>query len=130
VGTLTGAVVGNSLDEMEARNRAEIEARIGRPAPVGAVTTTDVIAMTQAGVEESIILQHVQIHGSAQVLRPEDLIYLNNNGVSPRVVQALQMPPRPRTVVREIPRHRRPIIVEERIYPAPWGPPPPYFPPY
>jgi hypothetical protein len=131
VGTLTGAAVGSSLDEIEARNRAEIEARIGRPVPAGAVSVADVIAMTQAGVDENLIVQHIRIHGTAQVLRPGDLIQLQTNGVSARVVQAMQTPPQPRTIVREVrPPPPRQIIIEERIYPAPWGPPRPLPPPW
>jgi len=93
VGALSGAAVGASLDEIEARNRAEIEARLGRPAPVGAVSIDDVIAMSRAGVPEEVIVTHVQNHGMVTPLRAGDLIVLQQQGVSPRVVQAMQAPP-------------------------------------
>src|SRR5262245_9244443 len=50
VGALSGAAVGGALDDIEARNRAEIEARLGRPMPPGAVSINDVVSMTRAGV--------------------------------------------------------------------------------
>src|SRR6185295_7064862 len=52
VGALSGAAVGGALDDIEARNRAEIEARLGRQVAAGAVTIADVIAMTRAGVAD------------------------------------------------------------------------------
>ena len=130
VGTLTGAVVGGQLDEIEARNRAEIAARLGRPAPTGAATVQDVVAMTQAGVTEDVIITHVQNHGVAQVLSPGDLIYLQNQGVAARVIQAMQNPPsRPAvaqatTVIHEPPPP--PVIIQEHYIADPWYPPPFY----
>ncbi|MBC7337434.1 MAG: hypothetical protein H5U01_14365, partial [Clostridia bacterium] len=50
VGALAGSAVGDSLDEMEAQNRALIAQQLGREIPAGAVTFDDVIAMTKAGV--------------------------------------------------------------------------------
>ena len=52
VGALTGAAIGNSQDQAEARNRAIIEQQIGRQL-AGAVRVDDVIAMTRAGVAPS-----------------------------------------------------------------------------
>ena len=119
VGALTGAAVGSSLDEIEARNQAQIAAQMGRPVAPGAVSVQDVVAMTQAGVDEELIITQIQIHGTVQPLQTHDLIHLKNNGVSPRVVLALQSP----APFREIPP--QPVYVEP--YPvAPWhGPPPP-----
>jgi hypothetical protein len=116
VGAVTGAVVGDSLDQIEAQNRAEIEARLGRPVAPGAVTIADVVAMSQSGVSEEIIVNHVRIHGCAQALQTGDLIYLQNNGVSPRVVAQMQEPPAPQTVVRQAP----PPVIVEHYYDDPW----------
>ena len=121
VGALSGAAIGGSLDEIEARNRAEIAARIGRPAPVGTVTMDDVIAMTRSGVSEDVIATYVRNHGMSHPLQASDLIMLQQQGVSPRVVQAMQAPPvqvaQP-VVYREY--APGPVIVEG---PGPcWGP--------
>jgi hypothetical protein len=125
VGALSGAAVGGSLDEIEARNRAEIEARLGRPAPAGAVTMDDVVAMTRAGVSEEVIVTHVQNHGMAAPLRAGDLIVLQQQKVSPRVVQIMQAPA-PAAYAAPGPM----IIQEPYMVPPPyyWGPPPyPYY---
>jgi outer membrane lipoprotein SlyB len=128
VGALSGAAVGASLDDIEARNRAEIEARIGRPAP-GAVTIDDVIAMTRAGVSEEVIVTHVQNHGLVAPLRAPDLIVLQQQGVSPRVVNAMQTPVQPAAYAAPPPGV---MVAQPYVVPAPyyWGPPPCYYRPY
>ena len=91
-GALAGAAIGHSADQDEARRRALIEARIGHPVP-GAVTVPDVVAMTRAGVGEELIVNHIRAHGVAAPLQTPDLIYLQQNGISPRVVSTLQTTP-------------------------------------
>ena len=121
VGALSGAAIGGGLDEVEARNRAEIQAKLGQPVAAGAVTLGDVIAMTQAGVEDPLIITHIQSHGSARPLTSQDLIQLRQAGVSSAVVQQLQNTPSP-AVIRPAPTYYAsppPIIVEEYHY----GPP-------
>lgn len=125
VGALSGAAVGASLDDIEARNRAEIAARLGRPVPAGAVSIDDVIAMSRAGVPEEVITTHVQNHGMVAPLRATDLIMLQQQGVTPRVVQAMQSPPRPTAAA-----YPPPGVIVEQPYavPAPYYyPPPPYW---
>jgi hypothetical protein len=116
VGALSGAAVGGALDNIEAKNQAEIAARLGRPAP-GAVTIADVIGMTRAGVPEDVIVTHIQNHGLVAPLQAADLIALQQQGISPRVVQAMQAPP---------PAAAMPP--QQVLVPAPY--PPPYWGPY
>ncbi len=119
VGAISGAAVGGALDDIEAQNRAEIAARLGRPAPTGSVTIDDVIGMTRAGVAEEVILTHIRYHGAASQMRPVDLITMQQQGVSPRVVQAMQAPP---PVAEAPPMVQAPYVVA--------APPPPYWGPY
>ena len=120
-GALSGAAVGGALDDIEARNQAQIAAHLGRPAPTGTVTIDDVITMTRAGVPEDVIATHVRNHGVAAPLRASDLIMLQQQGVSARVVQAMQAPP---------PQAAQGMVVEPPYVVAPpppyWGPPYPY----
>jgi len=120
VGAVTGAAVGQSLDDIEARNRAEIEARLGRQMPAGGATVEDVIAMTRANVNEQVILNHVQINGSARPLQPNDLIHLQSSGVSPAVIQAMQQASLKAPPAAAAPP---PVIVEEYHHYDPWAPP-------
>jgi hypothetical protein len=121
-GALSGAAVGSGLDQIEARNRAEIEARLGRQVAAGAVSSDDVIAMSKAGVPDELIVNHIRGNGMAAPPTAGDLIFLQQQGVSPNVVQAMQSVPRP-VVVREVAAPPPPVIVEEHYYgPHPyWG---------
>ena len=131
VGTLTGAAVGSGMDDIEARNRAEIASTLGRQVPPGNVTLPDVIAMTKAGVNEELIVNHIRGNGLAQPLQTGDLITLQNSGVSTRVIGALQSAPQhgapaPAALGPVV----GPPVAVPAYYPYPppyWGPPPPYF---
>jgi len=130
VGALTGAAVGSEMDEVEARNRAMIESQLGRQVAAGAVTVDDVVAMTRAGVDPELIVTHIRVHGTSRPLQTSDLISLQNQGVSTRVIQAMQEQPTPRPqetiIVRE--PAPAPVIVEEYHYGHPyWGPPRYYY---
>ncbi len=130
-GALTGAVVGNKIDEGEARNRARIAARIGHPVGPGGVSIEDAIAMTKAGVDEQVIVSHVNNNGVIRPLNTADITYLTQNGVSSRVIQAMQNPacpagpPQP-VIVQQAPPP--PVIVADRYYDPYWGPR--YYRPY
>ena len=119
VGALSGAVVGSSLDDIEAKNQAEIEARLGRPVVAGSVTTGEVIAMTRAGVADGLIVNHIRTNGAAAQLSTDDLILLQENGVSPAVVRALQTSVASVQTVRTVRAPSQTIIVRER-YPGPY----------
>jgi hypothetical protein len=104
VGALTGGAIGNSVDEQEKRNRQLIEAQLGHAIIAGMVTKEEVIAMTQARVDEALIINHVHAH-RAFPLTANDIIFMQQNGVSPRVIVAMQESPPPQPA---------PVIVEER----------------
>lgn len=129
VGALTGAAIGDSMDQIEAENRALIAAQLGREVRAGAVRIDDVVMMTQAGVDDQLIINHIRAHGVARVPGPHELVTLNQQGVSTAVISAMQEPPRtprPETVVIERPAPR-PVIVEEYHYGHPfYGYPRPY----
>jgi hypothetical protein len=122
VGALSGAAIGSGMDNIEARNRAEIEARLGYQVAAGAVTMDDVIAMSKGGVADPLIINHIRGNGMAAPLAAGDLIMLQQQGVSADVIQAMQSVPRP-VVVQEVAVPPPPVIVEEHYYgPHPyWG---------
>jgi hypothetical protein len=114
LGAITGGVVGSGMDEMQARNRAEIAAAMGRQVPAGAATIDEVVAMSRSGVDPMLIQNYVRTSGMARPLAASDVIYLHNQGVSTDVIQVMQSPPMPtRTVVTQVPP---PVIVEEHYY--------------
>lgn len=125
IGTLTGAAVGSAMDESEARNRAAIEASLGRQVVAGATSVDDVIAMSQAGVDPSLIVTHIQKNGTQRPIQSGDLIRLQQSGVSTPVIQAMQASAGP-IVVPVAHTAPAPVIIEEHHY----GPPPPCYRPH
>jgi hypothetical protein len=122
VGALSGAAVGAGMDQAEARNRAMIEARLGRPV-AGAATIPDVVAMTRSAVDEGLIINHIHSHGLAAPLQASDVIYLQQQGVSRNVIAVMQTervavaaeavpvyeaPPAGGVIIEEGPRYYRP----------------------
>lgn len=127
VGALSGAAIGQGMDDIEARNRAEIAAALGRQVPPGAVTIDDVMAMTKAGVSEELIAGHIRASGVARPLTSQDIIALNNSGVPPSVIQAMQNPPQP--IAQQPVAGAAPVMVAQPVYPAPVYAYPAYYPP-
>lgn len=121
-GAITGAVVGEAIDEQEARNRAAIEAQMGRRIRAGSVSMDDVVSMTKAGVADELVVNHIRANGMIAPPSANDLILLNQQGVSPRVVQAMQAPPpQPaQQVTHVVHEPAPPPVVVERHY---WGGP-------
>jgi uncharacterized membrane protein len=122
VGALTGAAVGGTMDDMEARNRAMIEQQMGRNVAPGAVTVVDVITMTEAGVAEELIVNHIRSHGMAAPLSSQDVIALQNSGVPTRAISAMQTTPPPQAVQQVA---APPVVVQEHYYADPY-----YYRPY
>jgi outer membrane lipoprotein SlyB len=124
VGALSGAVVGNELDNIRAENQAMIDQRLAQRT-AGATTMHDVVSMSQSGLSEEVIANHVRTRGVAQPPSTADLIALKNAGVSDGVIRAVQemsAVPVPAVPVASVPV--TPVVVEEHyIAPPPfWGP--------
>jgi hypothetical protein len=125
VGAVTGGLVGSGLDNIEARNRAQIAAQMGRPVPTGAVSTNDVVAMTKAGVDPDLIVAHIRANGVARPMQANELIMLQQEGVCKPVIQTLQStPPAGTNVAQAVP-----LVAPQPMYAAPYyyPPPPPYW---
>lgn len=125
VGALGGAAVGGAIDDVQAQNRAEIAAQLGRQVQPGSATIEEVVAMSRSSVDPRLIQNYVRTSGMARPLNANDIIYLNSNGVNPDVIVAMQTPPAPQQMGPPIVMGQSPpVIVEEHYYPGPyWGPP-------
>lgn len=125
LGALTGAAIGSDVDAEEAHNRALIEAQLGRSLSAGSVTMGEVISMVQAKVNEDLVINHIRAHGMVSPPTANDLITLQQCGVSPRVVEAMQTsrPPQPKAVIV----HDAPPPVVVHTYYDPYGPPRPHY---
>ncbi|WP_197453750.1 YMGG-like glycine zipper-containing protein [Caulifigura coniformis] len=128
VGALAGGTIGNSEDLRDERDHAIMQAAYEQQARA-ALTNFDLVRMVQGGMGDDVIISSIQTRGGRFDLGTEALINLKANGVSDRVIVAMQQavsgvgqPPAvvgPAPVVVPGP----PVIV----HPAPVfvGPPPP-----
>lgn len=93
VGAASGALVGGAIDQVEAKNRAQIAAQVGRPMPAGGVPVDDVIAMTRSGVDEELVMNHIRANGMARPIQASELIVLQQQGVSKNIISTMQASP-------------------------------------
>ena len=135
VGVITGAAVGQSMDNRAAQAyAAQQQAQQWRQQQLArAVSTQDVVTMTQNGVSADVMINHIRQHGVQRTLEVHDVIALHRQGVPESVIAAMQQasvgpaPPVPSAVIRQ------PVVVEQRHYVAPapywhyYRVPPPYY---
>ncbi|MBL8889793.1 MAG: glycine zipper 2TM domain-containing protein [Planctomycetaceae bacterium] len=135
VGTLGGAILGNVIGDRVDQRRAEtyyqpqyqtqyqpIQQQVYRNP---GVTIDQVIHLTRSGVGDDLIISHVQQNGFQQSLTTNDLILLKNQGVSDRVIMALQRPTTyaaPPVYASPPVRYSPPVTVVEEVHvvPAPY----------
>ena len=145
VGMATGAVLGNARDKQVAQSRAiqyqqqqqyyqqqqQLQyqtQQMNQQQAARAVSIQDVIAMTQSGLSEAVIMNHIQTNGVRSELQVADVIMLHENGVSQQVISAMQRS-RPASVITAAPtpvyqvtpvpvyQSAPPIVVEQYVVP-------------
>ena len=89
---VSAAPMGTSLDDIDARNRADIGAQLGRPVAPGPATPAEVVAMTHAGVDPRFIISYINRSTSMSPITAQDVIYLHDQGVNEQVIQAMLTP--------------------------------------
>ena len=116
------------MDQTEARNEAAVAA-----VEQHAMTIPDVLQMRSAGVADDVIVTQIRSQGVIPPPTSSDIIFLQQQGVSPEVVKALQTAPQaiavqepvgPRVVVRTS-HVVRPVYVAPPYGPRPATIPPP-----
>ena len=122
VGALTGAAIGDSMDAEVDRRQAMVQTQ---QRLANAVSTTDVTAMSASGLGEDVIINHVRANGVRASLTPGEIIELHENGVSERVIDAMQQEAARMTVPPTV-VGGRPVIIEESYIVPPYCGPRPY----
>lgn len=121
IGALTGAtagsVLGNQVDQEEARIEAQFQ-EAAWAAEQRALSFNQVIELSRSGLSDDVIVNQIRSSGIDRLPDTQDLIWLKNEGVSDRVIAALQQPPRPQTVPVPVP-----VAPFPECYPGP-GPAP------
>ena len=88
IGTLAGATIGGDVDQAE----AEMHAAHGAVA-AQAINVSDVVRMTQAGLGDTVIVNQIHAQGSLAPPTTDEVIYLQQQGVSAEVIRAYQEAP-------------------------------------
>lgn len=136
VGGAGGTAIGRAADirDRQAAHDAAMEqaaiqqASYQQPAPVhlGAVSTIDLITMSQSGVGDEVICSMLAQRGCDVDLSPTGVISLKNSGVSDGVILAAQQaqfrPPASGPVVVNPPRG--PVVIEREVHVVPSAYPP------
>ncbi|HUP76918.1 MAG TPA: glycine zipper domain-containing protein [Pirellula sp.] len=152
VGAIAGGVFGNSRDQ--AYRQQHYQPQVAYPTyhehrtyvqvpPQRVVvnrrpvTTAEVINMTRSGVSDAVIVAHIQSHGLAMQPDVNDVILMNQEGVSDYVVNIMQtggrsMPvyQQPNTVYRTFQQPSPVVVREEYHYSQPVYQTRPTFKPY
>ena len=55
-----------------------------------ALSISDIVSLSHARVNDGVIIRYIRDHGTTYYLRPPDLEYLHNNGVSQSVIDFMQ----------------------------------------
>lgn len=112
-GALVGGAIGNAEDQRERREANAAAAWHNR----NRVSLADVVQMSHQHVGDAIIIQQIDTTYSNFDLRPEEITYLKQQGVSDRVILAMQQRRSPGPgQVRAVPAYGPGYVVYE---PAP-----------
>jgi hypothetical protein len=141
VGAVTGNLLGRSKDAADDRRAAQGAAAVNQmnqQAVAMAVTDSDLVQMTRAGINEDVIISTMRSRGTRVDLSPQSVIALRQQGVSDRVVLAAQQmgggsgyvagaPTYGPTVVSEVPPPPAVIVAPYRPYYYGYYPRPYYY---
>lgn len=92
-GAITGGLAGNAADAREERDAAVAHAQYAQAqsnAAARALTSSDVIEMTRGGVGDDVIISSLRLRGCRFDGSPGHVIHLKQQGVSDRVLTAMQ----------------------------------------
>ena len=95
IGTAAGALLGNAISQENDRVKTEVAAAEADYME-NAVTLDQLLEMTQAGVDDSVIISRIEANGPAQKLTTNDIILLSKSQVAPAVISTYQTPPKAR----------------------------------
>ena len=92
IGATAGALLGNAAGQENERIKTGL-AVAEQEFMENAVTVNRLLELTQAGVNDAVIISRIEANGPAQRLTTDDIILLSNSQVAPTVISAYQTPP-------------------------------------
>ena len=90
IGAAAGGLVGAALDEQDRKTMQQRSPSTLRKIDRGQqLSLNDIKAMSQAGINDNVIISQINSTGSVFHLTTSDIIDLKNSGVSQRVIDAM-----------------------------------------
>jgi uncharacterized protein YcfJ len=92
-GALAGGLIGNAEDKAEERDdalRTAAHERSARIQEARAITTREVMTLSQNKVSDEVICNAIRTRGGRFDTTPDSIIALKNAGVSDRVIEVMQ----------------------------------------
>jgi len=87
-GILTGTVVGSQIEKQgQTTNTTTVAANQNNP---GQMTTMQILELSRQGVNEDVIVDKIRLTNSRFNLTNDDVAYLKQQGVSQKVIDAMQ----------------------------------------
>lgn len=89
VGALTGALVGSQIEKQDAA-ASSTGSQSGAAVNPSQMTTQQIIDLSKQGVHEDVIIDKIRLSNSRFVLTADDIANLKQQGVSDKVISAMQ----------------------------------------
>jgi len=133
-GAIAGGLLGNQADRTEYQ-RIQYNQQQFDQAIQSAISYSDVIQMSRSGLGDDVISRQIETQGTVQRPTTSDLMMLKSNGVSDRVIVAMQTAWSPNDGPRRAPASPYPAytqpgtVIVESWQPEPvfYGPPPVFY---
>ncbi|MDO4574787.1 MAG: hypothetical protein Q4D98_06190 [Planctomycetia bacterium] len=90
-------LIGSCAEKNDARNRVAMERVTGRPVMARPASVDDLLSWKQAGVADENVTTHIRIHGAYRPITPQEVLTLQQRGVSNAVIRTMQEHPYPKT---------------------------------
>jgi uncharacterized protein YcfJ len=88
VGVISGAIIGIQIQKQPAQTGQAAPAT--QTASSNQMTIQQVVDLTKQGAHEAVIIDKIHLSNSKFTLTPEDIAYLKQQGVSQKVIDAMQ----------------------------------------
>ena len=86
-GALTGALIGSQIEKHKADPKY---AAVSPGANPNQMSLQQIIDLSKQGVHEDVIIDKMRLSGSKYILSTQDMDYLKSQGVSQKVINAMQ----------------------------------------
>lgn len=89
-GAVLGGVIGSQIDKPGQKNQATATPANQQASSANQMSLQQIVDLTKQGAHEDVIIDKIRLTNSKYNLTADDITYLKNNGVSQKVINAMQ----------------------------------------